>query len=330
MEVDFKVKMFKITGVNKDNRKELKMVRKGPEANQEGASEVLPRKDGPQYANIIRVEVREGDVPNDVLDHIEQMSVLATNESSICVDGGYRPKEAMGELARAGADAGLSLGLMALGFDPNEAVDAVVGFRKSKGQKYGWHTDNHEKHIKEKGGLSGCGHANAAYTFADNYGLEVGKVKAMWDAIRDLNSQETRFVNLNREHKEGGILVVSSSDVTVLPRYIDEATGNERQFFVYDAERDDKLMTDLVSWLAEQDQYKKHISEHGGKEEFLRKFKEVIKYHTDVTLALLDSSHGRPMYRVTYEKVDSGYKAVVEKIGKAPSSVDEVEKPDFL
>ncbi len=307
-----------------------------PETDVEEQLEHAPQ-DGPRRIKVKEVKVGE-DVPKEVQTHIEKNSVLATDQSSICVDGGYRPEEAMGELARAGADAGLAMGLMAFGVKPEKAVEVIYNFRVSRNQKFGWHTDTHEHHTVEGGGMCGCGHANAAATNASSYALEADKMREMWATIKAYQNQDSdnmRFVNLNRKHNEAGILVVNSLDTTVLPWDLQK----EKQFFVYDKAIDIQLVNDLVYWLAEneKDVFVK-IAGVGSdveindqvKEQAHQRLMEVLDYHTNVTLALLGSSQGKPMYQVEYEQTPDGYITKVEKIGDAPSSTDEITKPNFL
>lgn len=189
----------------------------------EGASMIITK----DYINEVFIdgllkkpEIRPG-VPPEVAKHVKENLTTPTDESSICVDGGYTKEQARGELARPGADLGLSVALLALGFSPQDAFSAVYNFRVSRGQKYGWHSDTH----------------------VDSDG-----------SVDEDSNPNMRFINLHREHVEEGILVVESKEATVYPW--DENTG--KQFFVYDAARDAILIEDLFNYISEIDEYKKY------------------------------------------------------------------------
>jgi len=224
------------------------------------------------------VEAETG-VPQEVIAHLQENLVKTTNQSSICVDGGYRPDEAMGELARPGADLGISLALMALGFSAKDAFEAVYEYRAKNRQKYGWHTDNTEGH--GHGDICGCGHCNKASSRNQLYGLNEGQAKDLLAIVRNAqekNPSRMRFIRLNREHQEQGILQVESTKVTVLPW--DQKTG--RQFFVYDHLRDVFLLKEVASFAKVE----------------VAKLVEVVGKHTVSTLGLLGTSQGAPIYSV--------------------------------
>lgn len=241
--------------------------------------------------------VTAGDnVPSEAVTHLKANLVKATNESSICVDGGYQPKEAMGELARAGADLGISEALMTLGLSPQEAFDAVYEYRVSKGQKYGWHSDAHADH--DHSIFSGCGHYNATHLNADRYQVELNQVEELLEIVKAHqveHPENMRYISLDREHAEAGIFVVISPEISVLPWDLE----TKQQFFVYDKTREVSLLTE-IALAAKVD---------------VDKLLQVIDDQTNATLGLLDSSKGKPLYSVEY----ADGVVTVNHVGNAPT-----------
>ncbi|NCN87312.1 MAG: hypothetical protein COZ34_02130 [Candidatus Pacebacteria bacterium CG_4_10_14_3_um_filter_34_15] len=248
------------------------------------------------------------DVPSDVIAHVQENLAIPTSQSSICVDGGYTKEQAEGELARPGADLGISISLIKLGLSPEEAFLAVYDYRVKKGQKYGWHTDTHVdpedgSHAHSEA-ICGCGHCNVAYTRSEEYGVEGERVAELLIVIKDyqaLAPANMRFVNLDRDHNEKGILVVNTDEITVYPW--DKEKDN--QFFVYDSVRDAKLLNDIVESIKEDSK---------GKNITFEQLKEVVDQHTGATLGLLGSSKGKPMYKITI----NDKKLVIELVGNVP------------
>lgn len=250
------------------------------------------------YTSIKVKNITAGDnVPQAVIDHLQSNLVTATHESSICVDGGYQPTEALGELARAGADLGISEALMALGLSARDAFDVVYNYRVSKGQKYGWHSDTHADHDEKI--FSGCGHYDATHRNADRYQVELDQVEELLEIVKAHqveNPENMRYISLDREHAEAGIFVVLSPEVSVLPWDL----GTKNQFFVYDQARDLALLSEIAQ-AAEVDP---------------SQLQQVIDDQTNATLGLLGSSKGKPLYSVEY--VDGN--VTVKKIGNAPEN----------
>lgn len=221
-------------------------------------------------------------VPESVTQHLKHNLVQTTDFSAICVDGGYKPDEALGELARAGADLGISAALLAMGHSPEDAFRAVHTYRVENNQQYGWHSDTHDTGDRHHGSLCGCGHCNMAFSQASRYGVESTQVEELLALIKQMQEKSPktmRFVRLNREHQEEGIILVDSTKFTVLPW---DLSAN-RQFFVYDQTRD-ALLLDA-------------IADHAGVN--VDNLMEVVQNQTNNTLGLLGSSKGKPIYKVT-------------------------------
>lgn len=250
-----------------------------------------------------------GKVPEDVLTHVKENLVAPTNDSSICVDGGYTKEEAAGELARPGADLGISIAFLKLGFSPEEAFLTVYVYRLKNGQKYGWHTDTHVDPVDgsqaHSEAICGCGHCNMAKHRSGEYGVDGNHVLDHLNIIKKhqaSNPENMRFVNLDRDHQEKGILVINSDQVTVSPW--DKLKNS--QFFVYDAARDAQLLRNIVE----------SINNDGrGKNVTFEQLKEVVDNHTKATLGLLGTSKGKPIYNITV----NGDKLIIELVGNAPT-----------
>jgi len=242
--------------------------------------------------------VKAGDnVPTTVAAYLKANLVMATQESSICVDGGYKPTEAMGELARAGADLGISEALMTLGLTPEKAFQAVYDYRVDHGQKYGWHSDTHAQH--DENIFSGCGHYNATYQNLDRYQVSSEQVEELLVIVKQHQveyPENMRYINLDREHAEEGIFVVLSPKVSVLPWDLE----TNRQFFVYDKTRDLELLTAIAN-----------TNDQIDTTELIK----TVENQTNTTLGLLDSSKGKPLYSVEY---NDGV-VTVNQIGNAPT-----------
>jgi hypothetical protein len=245
-----------------------------------------------------------GEVPAEVEVHIRKNIVTASNNASKCVDGGYRPGEAEGELARPGADLGLCILLMSLGKSPQEAFDIVLKFRTEAGQQFGWHTDMHadpispedaavhEEHSEKQ--ICGCGHCVVADKHSPLYDIKrENAVKELLEVVRaayDQNAEQFSFVNLNRDHHEVGVLIVNSADYSVAPW--DLATN--KQFFIYDALRDTNLLKEFGQYLRD----------NGILDVTDQQLSDESKKHTNNTLGLLESSQGKPVYSVSINAVD--------------------------
>ena len=250
----------------------------------------------------------KGSVPLEVIGYVREFLRHPTDESSICVDGGYTENQAKGELARPGADLGISLALLRLGLTPKNAFLAVYNYRLFRGQKYGWHTDDHHRDQKS---VIGCGHCNAAIVRSDCYGVNDSEVINLLNIVQQYQKkhpENMRFVVLRREHHERGVLLIDDRNITVVPwgRMQDESI----QFFVYDRARDQRLLQNVATYIND------NVSEFGGVAVDLQDLQKVVDDHTQATLSLLESSKGKPMYKVFID----GDQLVVEAIGRVPLS----------
>jgi len=229
---------------------------------------------------------------NEIISHAEKMRVPVDCTRRKCVDGGYKEHEAVGAIALPGADLGISMALLKLGFSPEEAFAIVHNFVTEIGHPYCWHTDTHEGH---HGCVVGCGHCNVAIGKSHHYGVPSERISELLDIVRQKQEEQKNMemVRLEREHAEKAILVIISTDYTVKPW--DEEKNN--QYFIYDQTHHENLLKNLVS----------HANMAGvslSYDDLLSASKE----HTNKTLGLLGSSKGKPMFLVDV----SGEKPVVQ------------------
>ncbi|MFH0857211.1 MAG: hypothetical protein V1848_00500 [Candidatus Magasanikbacteria bacterium] len=219
---------------------------------------------------------------NEIISHAEKMRVPVDCTKRKCVDGGYKEHEAVGAIALPGADLGISMALLKLGFSPEEAFEIVHRFVTKSGHSYCWHTDTHEGH---HGCIVGCGHCNVAIGKSHHYGVESEKIAELLNIVRRKQEELSNVdrVILDREHAEKAILVIVSVDYTVKPW--DEQNNN--QYFIYDQTHHENLLRDLV--------------EHARSLGISLSFDDLLtasKEHTFATLGLLGTSKGKPMFLV--------------------------------
>jgi len=230
-----------------------------------------------------QIEQKEKEPYEKAKKHIEKMRVSADPTRRKCVDGGYRENEAVGATAIPGADLGISMSLLGMGYSPQEAFDYVFNFVTNQGQSYCWHTDTHEGH---EGCEIGCGHCNIAIQKSDLYSTTPEKIKELLKIIRqkqESNPEQMEKITLDREHKEQGILIVTNPDYTVKPW--DEETDS--QYFIYDETRHQVFLQQLVSFLKKQ----------GIKMDYNKLLDESEK-QLEKTLGLLPSSKNKPIFSV--------------------------------
>ena len=234
------------------------------------------------------------------LEHIAKMMVEAQDGGSKCVDGGYRPGEMNGRLARPGADLGISMILLKLGLSPQKSLDLVKEFRINRNEKYGWHTDDHA--------VCGCGHCNAAQQLnnQERYGIEVEKVKQLWHLVSQLPDEKCDFIVLTRKHAEKGVLLIEGIRNTVMPWNGEE---NSEQYFIYDATRDRELLNDFYYFLREKYGIATQVENGRGVKiddvEFNFSDLDIMttdQTHREATLGLLGTSANQPIYAVNADE----------------------------
>ena len=234
----------------------------------------------------------------EVITHTQRMKVPTDPTRRKCVDGRYKEDEAVGAMAIPGADLGISMALLSLGFSPQESFDLVYDFVVENDKPYCWHTDTHEGHNKC---VIGCGHCNAAIGNAKHYGVNSEKVSELFEIIREVQRQKPNMemITLDSEHAEKGVLIVTSTNFTIKPWDQDQ----NNQYFIYDKTRHLLFLKSLVEFAKSKDlevSYNNLVS--------------ASDRQTNATLGLLDSSKGKPIYTVDV----SGDRPEVKYIKDAP------------
>jgi hypothetical protein len=236
-------------------------------------------------------------------DYVENNIVLAIKGRK-CVDGRYLPHQASGMIARPGGDCGYVMALMAvskkkkLGLTPEQCFNFVYKVILKNGEKFYMHTDHHadpDSHIRK--GLVGCGHLVKASTdkLCKDYDLDGSDVKKFVEYARNIAEGEPslEIVNLDGEHEEKGVLIISSLDYAI---NANDPKMN-RMYFIYDEDRDMTFMKGLV----------KDLNIDGVTFEDLKKESDIQLQATLNNLAL-----GLPIYRIEF----SGKKPNVTFAGK--------------
>ena len=194
-----------------------------------------------------------------VQEHVKNATVEATNENSRCIDGRYGHDPAyMGSMARPGGHFGYVMALLAasnaegLAMSSEECFERVHAAVTNLGHRFSMHTD-HATHPPDAEGCThcasyvpiGCGHISKALdpTHARTYQVPVSEMEAALASAHDKNGS-IAMTNLPGSHKEDALLIVMSTERTVLPQFGDHS------FFVYDAWRDHIFMERLVAELA--------------------------------------------------------------------------------
>lgn len=174
-------------------------------------------------------------------------------EGRKCVDGRYDKDQAAGMIARAGGDFGYVMALAEanVGLTPDECFDKVYAIVTKRGPFY-MHTDTHAdpenpddnvEHLS----LIGCGHiGNAAVAdYSELYGLDPQVVEHLVGHARTRQAagDAIEIVNLAGDHQERDVLIVRGMDETI------NAHDEQEMHFIYDQDRDEAFMKDLVEQL---------------------------------------------------------------------------------
>lgn len=189
------------------------------------------------------------------IDYVEK-NVVQAHEGRKCVDGRYLPDQAAGMIARPGGDSGYVMALMAvckkknLGLTPEQCFNAVYKVIAKGDGHFCMHTDHHadpDAHTHK--GLIGCGHLvkAATETLCKDYDVDGHDVERFVEYARNLADIESSIdiVNLDGEHEEKGVLVISSDEYTVNA----DNPQMHRMYFIYDEKRDSAFMQSLVTSL---------------------------------------------------------------------------------
>ncbi len=238
---------------------------------------------------------------------IERADPIQCNK---CIDGrpaikGEECAEGKKPAAFPGADLGVAMLLLQEGMTAEEALKNVLDFLQENGATFNYHSDTHHEHSEQ--GIIGCGHANAAYEKNEYYALRGDEQKKLVELVQKLKEQSDPRVSediLDGDHREKAILVVDDPKESV--RHSDPQT--REQYFVYDRLAHMEYIEKLAEFLKKQ-----------GYEIDGEKLKKDAEEQAMVTLALLGSSQGKPMFKLHLG--DMG--VAVEYLGNAPVPAEE-------
>lgn len=242
-------------------------------------------------------------IEETIAQHLVANRVKINPHQRKCIDGGYHPDEQPGGIAIPGADLGLSMVLIQVGFDPHQAFDIVYDYVVGLGDQYCWHTDDHD-HSTEASPV-GCGHCNESIIAGSSHyevdGKKYAHLLRIVEQKQIISDPNLSCVVLHREHHEQAILVNSGKDYTVLPW----DTENDVQFFVYDQTHHQRLLQEIAKRPA---LIEKKVS--------YDRLWEVAQSQADATLGLLGSSRGKEIYSVDMD--DDLKDFMVQRVGVAP------------
>jgi hypothetical protein len=236
-------------------------------------------------------------LPNmEEIESYIKASTVTAKAGRKCVDGRYLPDQATGMIARPGGDGGYVMALMAvskkkkLGLTPEQCFNAIYkAVEKDNG--FCMHTDHDsDPDGATHKGLIGCGHMAKAATrrFCQDYDVNCNDVEKVINYARNINeiSHRVNMVNLAGAHQEQGVLIIDSDEYSVLA----DNPELKRMYFVYDEQRDNAFIKNLV----------KEIAIEGVTFE---EMKEESDLQLQATLQIL--AVNLPIYRVTFEKGQS-------------------------
>lgn len=253
--------------------------------------EVMPTSKGEESMSNVP-EVKENQEMTALVEqHIAKYRVPVARGRK-CVDGRHTSDQLAGGLARAGADLGYAMGLLAMGYSPQESFDLVKSFVENElGDKFCWHGDDHAE--------NGCGHNNAFNTKIeayndDHFHVDAPQAEELFNLVKQAGkTEELDYTVLAGGHLEEAVIIVTGTTHTVLPFDEDE----NRQFFIYDQTRDKVFMKQLVEFVNMQRSEEDVILEVNEAD-----YLTVMGNHTMTTLGLLDSSAGKPIYEVNVDQ----------------------------
>ena len=218
-----------------------------------------------------------------IIEHVKKNRIATNKRRRKCVDGGYKKDQAPGAVARAGGDLGYSEALLLikntrpeLGLTVQETFSFVNDFVRSRGEKYGWHSDTHAHGPNE---IIGCGHCLRAFQYAQEFGVNAEDVRELVEIIE--SAGDTDKIILDRKHDEKAVLVITSSETTV-------HAWDTEQYFIYNAVNDSAFLKEFVPYL------NKRLGKRGNISQ--KELQEALDHQLDVTLRMLAGN--RPLYEV--------------------------------
>ncbi len=223
-------------------------------------------------------------------------NIVPAKKGTICVDGRYAPKYS-GMMARPGGNFREIMTLLALRkklkLTVGQVVDLAVSAVENMGVTFNMHTDSHAD-PKDLTSI-GCGHIAKAENpeTAAMYGVKASDVKQalIYLRIKLEGRKYFNMVNLEGEHKEKGVLVITGSKKTVNhfnPR-------SKEMYFVFDQKRDEEFTKEFY----------KNLEINGVS------FEEFKKISNDqLTATLRNLAKGLPIYEINADIKDPEIKFV--------------------
>lgn len=234
-------------------------------------------------------------------NHIERNIVEVTSGRK-CVDGRYLPNQAVGRLAKPGADLGYVMAFLALnrqknlGLSASDCFDLIYNILTENGDSFYIHSDSHaleaDEHHSLNGGGNihfGCGHFAKAMMeqYAAMYGVEPDEMVEVFRHMRKRQKMGARIEEeiLDGNHNERGVLVVEGTKRTI------RSFDGENMYFIYDATRDRELTEKAI---------KKINEKRRGLNIDINDFSEVSNGQLNATLSIL--AKDKPIFLVNADE----------------------------
>jgi len=217
------------------------------------------------------------------------LNKVRAKKGFICVDGRYSDPKYAGMLARPGGNFRGIMALLALrkklGLTVGRIVDLAVNAVEEMGVTFNMHTDHHFHKNPDLSDI-GCGHIAKAEdpVHAKEYKVEPRDIHnaLVYLRIKLEGRKYYQMVDLEGEHKEKGVLIITGTKNTV--NHWDKK--HDEMYFVFDKTRDDQYQKKLF------ESY--HISKITFKE-----FQDMCNLQLNATLKNL--AKGLPIFEVNLD-----------------------------
>ncbi len=272
-------------------------------------NEQMKPENGPQKTRIVDTDPLSPEQAREALEQVENFVkkniVSIADGDAKCIDGrlarGELGKGESKSIAFPGGDLGIVMALLE-DYSPEEAVQLVLDFNKSKGHYFDYHTDSHAEHDHHH--FIGCGHANASFEQNQFYAFPKEKIAKALEIIREKQASGEEMIReevLVGDHGEEGIIINEDSEKSVFN--YDAETG--KQYFVYDKAAHKNYLQELVAFWKEK-----------GVDIDFDKLWKSSEEQARATLALLGSSQGKPIFELRFNENDEPQ---LSYLGNAPT-----------
>lgn len=233
----------------------------------------------------------------DILDFVQRNKVRS-KKGFICVDGRYWDPKYAGMIARPGGNFRGIMALLALreklGMTVGKIVDRAVDAVEEMGITFNMHTDHHFHNHPDLADI-GCGHIAKAEDpeKAKQYLVDPRDIHnaLVYLRIKLEGKKYYQMVDLEGEHKEKGVLIITGTNYTV--NHWDKK--KDEMYFVFDKTRDDNYQRKLFENF--------HISKITFTE-----FKQMCDLQLNATLNNL--AKGLPIFEVNLDNTEPEVKFV--------------------